>query len=453
MWHLHKIPRILHVYFGGDKVSYLRYMTVKTFVNLNRDWQVRFYYPRFPQPLKSWVSFEQKYLFEGEDYFEQLKKLPIKMIPFDFTTIGVDNSLSEVYKSDYLRWYLLSTVGGLWSDMDILYFKPMNSLPFNTPDNVHIDTGVCICRYGHSIGFMLASKENLYYSYVWKRTKQAWNASNYQSIGSILSNRLFPTVAAIQRVLPQLNPVNIPMDVVYAYDAARIHDIYKSTNLGRFTNHSIGLHWYAGHPLAGQYLQETKGGVNAIPDCVLGKTLTALTSISLPSYVNRLVGGSKHARVLDLGCGDKTLATLIQGTVTTVDLWEKFKPDVVWDLNQTPLPFGDDSFDMILMIDVIEHLEKERGMELLREAKRITKGTILLLTPLWWTDNLDCMSDKDSPYYENPYERHKSLWAKEDFKGWTEVTELGFIRNYYIGVWEKQKKMKVTIESYGRMGE
>jgi len=444
MWYLNKIPKILHVYFGGEKLSYLRYMTIKTFCNLNRDWQVRFYYPQYPTTEKSWVSFEQKYTFDGDDYFDHVKRLPVQMIPFDFSTIGVDNTLSEVYKSDFLRWYLLSTVGGLWADMDILFFKPMNFLSFNTPENAHIDTGVCICRYGHSIGFMLASRDNLYYRYVWKRTKQAWNSTNYQSIGSILSNHLFPTVQAIQRVLPQLNAVNIPMDVVYAYDAARISDIYKSTNMERYTNDSIGLHWYAGHPLAGQYLQQTRGGVQAEADCVIGKTLTALTSISLPGYINRMTGAK--LTVLDLGCGDKALAKLLNAKVTTVDLWERFKPDVVWDLSKVPLPFKDKSFDIILMIDVIEHLDKGAGVALLKEAKRIAKKTILLLTPLWWTDNVECMMNKDSSYYENPYERHKSLWAVEDFKGWKEVKDMSFIRNYYVGRWENEREMVITYE-------
>jgi len=444
MWHLTKIPKILHVYFGGEKLSYLRYMTVKSFCNLNRDWQVRFYYPKFPTTDKSWVSFEQKYEFDGDDYFDRLKSLPIQMIEYDFSSIGVDNSLSEVYKSDFLRWYLLSTVGGLWADMDILFFKPMSFLPFNTPENAHIDTGVCICNYGHSIGFMLASQDNLYYRYIWQRTKQAWNSTNYQSIGSILSNHLFPTVQSVHRVLPQLNAINIPMDVVYAYDAARISDIYKSQNLDRYTNNSIGLHWYAGHPLAGQYLQQTRGGLQAEADCVIGKTLRSLTSINLPSYINRMSG--PKAKILDLGCGDKSLSKLLNCPVTTVDIWEKFNPDVVWDLNETPLPFEDNSYEVVLMIDVIEHLSKAKGERLLKEVKRIAKRTVLLLTPLWWTENVECMMDKNSPYYENPYERHKSLWAKEDFKGWTEVTDLNFIRNYYIGRFDKERKMTITFE-------
>jgi chaperone required for assembly of F1-ATPase len=41
------------------------------------------------------------------------------------------------------------------------------------------------------------------------------------------------------------------------------------------------------------------------------------------------------------------------------------------------------------MIDFLEHLEKERGLELIKEVKKITKDYILVLTPLFFTTNED----------------------------------------------------------------
>ena len=53
------------------------------------------------------------------------------VIQVDFQIYNFNNDMPEVHKSDFLRLELLSTIGGLWSDMDIIYFKPMNSLYFN----------------------------------------------------------------------------------------------------------------------------------------------------------------------------------------------------------------------------------------------------------------------------------------------------------------------------------
>jgi predicted SAM-dependent methyltransferase len=208
--------------------------------------------------------------------------------------------------------------------------------------------------------------------------------------------------------------------------------------MGKFTNNSIGLHWYAGHNLAGDFLRSTNGGVNNPKTCVFGKTLAALVSKPLTTYINNLIS-NRNAMILDIGCGDKQIIRSLKGVHTTLDIWKKFEPDILWDLNNIPLPFQSDSFEIVLMLDVIEHLTKENGEKLLEEVKRITSSKIVLFTPLWWTENIYYMNDPHSAYFENSYERHQSLWVREDFKeGWGEVKELDFIGNYYFGVWSKK---------------
>jgi len=434
-WFLRKIPKILNLYFGGTKLSYARYMTILSFQKYNTDWQIRFYYPEFPSTTKSWSTFEQKYDLDVTDYFPKLKELGISIIPINFWNIGIDNALSEVHKSDFLRWWLLSTQGGLWSDMDILFFKSMNNIAFNKPEYSHIDTGVSICEYGHSIGFMLASPNNRYYQQIWLKAKASWNKDNYQCIGSVLSNKIFPTIESIKQFCPDVNPINIPMDTVYAYNASNIKDIYQSPDTSKFTPTSIGLHWYAGHNLAGDFLKKTNGGINVGNDYVIEKVLKYLTGKKFKDGLNELI--APEDKVLDLGCGDQQMIQSLNGIHTTVDIWDKFNPDLIWDLNKLPLPFADNSFDIILLIDTIEHLKKENGKLLLVEAQRIAKK-IIVFTPLWWTENLYYMQDKNSNYFSNTYERHLSIWNREDFKNWQEITTVNFIKDYYFGMWEKK---------------
>jgi len=266
--------------------------------------------------------------------------------------------------------------------------------------------------------------------------KVVWNANNYQSIGSILSNRLFPKIESIQQILPTLNSINIPMDAVYAYNASNIKEIYQSTDMSRFTPTSIGLHWYAGHTLAGEFLQRTNGGVGVNSDCLPGKIIKFINGTNLPTFINNFIKNRDH--VLDIGCGDKKIIKRLRGSHTTLDIWEPFSPDIVWDLNKLPLPFKDGMFDVTLMLDVIEHLDKEKGKKLLEEIKRVTRRHILVFTPLWWTENLFYMNNINSVYYGNPYERHQSLWSREDFKDFQEINELDFMGNYYFGIWTKK---------------
>jgi len=60
-------------------------------------------------------------------------------------------------------------------------------------------------------------------------------------------------------------------------------------------------------------------------------------------------------RVLNIGCG---FAKFSAKNVTNMDGYDICSPDVVWDLNKTPLPFEDNTFDLILANHILEHVDK-----------------------------------------------------------------------------------------------
>jgi hypothetical protein len=240
------IPKIAHFYWGGDFLPYMRYLTIVSFIRYNPDWQVILYIPKTTIKEKSWGSHEQKYSILGKNYLTELKSLPIQITIFDFESIGISNSLSEVHKSDFLRWYLLYTVGGLWSDMDILYFKPIPAFTF--------DVGICICPYGHSIGFLPAKARSLYYKKVLQTARSFYDKQKYQGAGATVLNRYFKRVSDILISFKDCIYHNLSMDIVYAYDAKNIKQIFCSRSASKFTKNSIGIHWYAGDILAGKFM-------------------------------------------------------------------------------------------------------------------------------------------------------------------------------------------------------
>ena len=73
--------------------------------------------------------------------------------------------------------------------------------------------------------------------------------------------------------------------------------------------------------------------------------------------------------------------------LVTLDISQEANPDVVWDLNQFPYPFEDNSFDEIDCFDVIEHVDNIP--KVMEECCRILKnnGVMKITTPHFSSPN------------------------------------------------------------------
>ena len=262
------IPKILHVYWGGGKLSYLRYLTVESFMKRNPDWEIRFYYPTHPTTVKTWVTHENKLEQPETDFTQKLMELPITKTAVNFNDFGFPNELSEVHKSDVLRLKLLSTVGGLWSDMDIFYFKPMSWFYLNKSENSHIETFYCNRDYGHSIGFLMATPQNKFFEKLFELSKNSYNAQSYQTFGANLYNRYFRAEGTVEVLTP--SAINISMDVVYSHRAGDTADLLDPNKAPKFTAKSLGIHWFGGDLTWKNFLLDTDGGLINVPDCIIG---------------------------------------------------------------------------------------------------------------------------------------------------------------------------------------
>lgn len=120
---------------------------------------------------------------------------------------------------------------------------------------------------------------------------------------------------------------------------------------------------------------------------------------------NRLIPTEKRSgQLLDIGCGSHPFF------LTNTEFKEKFGLDkmvrpeqkvvlkerhgislVNYDVEQArEIPFESNSFDVVTMLAVFEHIEPELLPELLSEIHRVLKpgGMYLLTTPAVWTDGL-----------------------------------------------------------------
>lgn len=82
--------------------------------------------------------------------------------------------------------------------------------------------------------------------------------------------------------------------------------------------------------------------------------------------------------------------------------------------------FADKSVDSVCMVDLIEHLEKDAGYELLRESERVARYQLIVFTPLGFFPQDYHEGDRDAWNMDGAsYQVHKSGWMPDDFgPGW-----------------------------------
>lgn len=160
-----------------------------------------------------------------------------------------------------------------------------------------------------------------------------------------------------------------------------------------------------------------------------------ITMYSADTFMDEVNRHIKHTDIaLDIGCGivpmnyfRPALHIVIEPHKEYVDilLHRHVHDKSVFILNGTAqdlLPhFTPNSIDSVFLLDVIEHLEKQDGFELLRHVERIAREQIVIFTPLGFMPQHADQNETDGwGLHGTAFQEHLSGWLPEDFsEDWT----------------------------------
>jgi O-antigen biosynthesis protein len=130
------------------------------------------------------------------------------------------------------------------------------------------------------------------------------------------------------------------------------------------------------------------------------------------------------AKSLNLGCGYRKQKNFIN-----IDNRPDVEPDLVCDVTQG-LPFDDDSIDMVLANDFLEHIPIGKTVEVIEEIYRVLKpgGTFESLTPS--TDGRGAFQDPT----------HLSFWNQNSW--------LYFVNDEYRALYGINAKFEGRVQDY-----
>ncbi|HKO36012.1 MAG TPA: class I SAM-dependent methyltransferase [Pyrinomonadaceae bacterium] len=143
-------------------------------------------------------------------------------------------------------------------------------------------------------------------------------------------------------------------------------------------------------------------------------------------YIKGTLAKSDCSLTLDVGCGGFSHLTHFRPAITSVGLdvfpqaIEKSKANRVHDqyivgdilresADDLLARAGGRKFDLVMLYDVIEHLPKRRGYELLEKCEELSSKYVLLQTPNGFLPQ--------GPEFGNEHQRHLSGWFPHDFEG------------------------------------
>lgn len=133
----------------------------------------------------------------------------------------------------------------------------------------------------------------------------------------------------------------------------------------------------------------------------------------------------KNLVVLNLGKGKCRQFTGPENAVG-IDIWRPYlEPgDILADVRY--LPIRENSVDIVYAIELIEHLEKHEGLNLVTELQKIAK-VIVMTSPTYYFES--------EMYDGNPYQLHKSCYSPIDFPDF----ECIFLGATFLWVWMMSK--------------
>lgn len=136
----------------------------------------------------------------------------------------------------------------------------------------------------------------------------------------------------------------------------------------------------------------------------------------------------KVGSVLDVGCGIKPQRIVEANRYVGLDAHrpylEQIQPKYThWTLicgraNEILPRLTDESFDLVLALDFIEHLTHRAGRRFLQHALRVGKR-VAVFTPLGYMEQSYREGDTDAWGMDGcHWQTHRSGWTPEDFPGW-----------------------------------
>lgn len=146
----------------------------------------------------------------------------------------------------------------------------------------------------------------------------------------------------------------------------------------------------------------------------------------------------KDDSILDVGCGIMQATDELKcKNILGCDLFPKYLVHIKDRFQTVKISaseldrFMDKSYDIVMCLDVLEHLEKTKAVNVISELKRISRKKVIIYTPKEYNDNNESVENAWGLGY-NEAQSHKCVIDRSDLIGF----DINEIEGGYFAVWD-----------------
>jgi hypothetical protein len=255
------IPKICHLYWDTSPMSWLQTITINSFHRYNPDWKIIVYIP------KKRYSGNQSFIpnYTGTDYFnliENLNYVEIKII--DLSEYDINENLHDILRSDIFRYKILYEIGGIWSDFDVIWLKPIHEIlqmDYLHNENIeHMTDTVCMFQHTtghHNISVMIHKNNTEFIESLINKTNEIQKTLpkmeiGHQTFGTVMINVMYPAFSDIRKRFPNVIPLKY--ETIFPYSIFHMEGLYNIKDLTKINENVLCVHWFNGHILSKKYV-------------------------------------------------------------------------------------------------------------------------------------------------------------------------------------------------------
>jgi hypothetical protein len=237
-------------------MSQLQVLTPVSFHKYNPDWKIVIYLTK-QKPVElgknSWVPD-----YKGHDYFymlRSLKYIEFREIDIEAEGFGLKHPIQI---SDYMRLALIYKYGGLYSDFDVIWLKPMvefkNIECIGNPED--FETTVCFYNYVnsfHNVSNLISESNGGYLYSLLQEQKNVKPPYDHQDFSSTMINKKYRDLDIIKEQFPRI--LALRYETFYPYCIYNLEQLYKENDLKPLESKNVMcVHWFNGHELSQEYV-------------------------------------------------------------------------------------------------------------------------------------------------------------------------------------------------------